>query len=239
LQGAWGNISNGADSQVLQMPVLSPEAAGLTRKGSFKLMPDGSLSGDVSETFIGDDAMNERSFIKDSDSKDIHDSLEHGLGADLTNLTFKGFEFAQTDDLTKPLKLDLHVSDANYAHTAGPLLLLRPRVLGSHARAVTDVMEGKPRAYAIELGHTGRFQDSFDIAIPTGYVVDETPDPVDVNVDFASYKSSVSVQGNLLHYEREYVVKDVEIPAAKSAEFRKLQSAIMEDERSTAVLKKP
>jgi hypothetical protein len=58
-------------------------------------------------------------------------------------------------------------------------------------------------------------------------------------VDFASYKSSVSVQGNLLHYEREYVVKDVEIPAAKSAEFRKLQSAIMEDERSTAVLKKP
>jgi len=239
LQGAWGNISNGADSQVLQMPVLSPEAAGLTRKGSFTLMPDGSLSGDVSETFIGDDAMNERSFIKDSDSKDIHDSLEHGLGADLTNLTFKGFEFAQTDDLTKPLKLDLHVSDANYAHTAGPLLLLRPRVLGSHARAVTDVMEGKPRTYAIELGHTGRFQDSFDIAIPTGYVVDETPDPVDVNVDFASYKSSVSVQGNLLHYEREYVVKDVEIPAAKSAEFRKLQSAIMEDERSTAVLKKP
>jgi len=100
-------------------------------------------------------------------------------------------------------------------------------------------MEGKPRTYAIELGHTGRFQDSFDIAIPTGYVVDETPDPVDVNVDFASYKSSVSVQGNLLHYEREYVVKDVEIPAAKSAEFRKLQSAIMEDERSTAVLKKP
>jgi len=239
LQGAWGNISNGADSQVLQMPVLSPEAAGLTRKGSFTLMPDGSLSGDVSETFIGDDAMNERSFIKDSDSKDIHDSLEHGLGADLTNLTFKGFEFAQTDDLTKPLKLDLHVSDANYAHTAGPLLLLRPRVLGSHARAVTDVMEGKPRAYAIELGHTGRFQDSFDIAIPAGYVVDETPDPVDVNVDFASYKSSVSVKGNLLHYEREYVVKDVEIPAAKSAEFRKLQSAIMEDERSTAVLKKP
>ncbi len=239
LQGAWGNISNGADSQVLQMPVLSPEAAGLTRKGSFTLMPDGSLSGDVSETFIGDDAMNERLFIKDSDSKDIHDSLEHGLGADLTNLTFKGFEFAQTDDLTKPLKLDLHVSDANYAHTAGPLLLLRPRVLGSHARAVTDVMEGKPRAYAIELGHTGHFQDSFDIAIPTGYVVDETPDPVDVNVDFASYKSSVSVKGNLLHYEREYVVKDVEIPAAKSAEFRKLQSAIMEDERSTAVLKKP
>ena len=79
------------------------------------------------------------------------------------------------------------MSDTDYAHTAGPLLLLRPRVVGSHVRNVPDVMEGKPRAYAIELGHTGRFKDSFDIAIPAGYVaVDETPDPVDVNVDFAS-----------------------------------------------------
>jgi hypothetical protein len=238
LQGAWGNIANGADSQVLQMPVLSPDSAGRIRKGMFTLMPDGSLAGDVSVTYVGDDAMNQRRFIKDNDAKEIHDSLEHMLGADLTNLTFKGYEFAQSDDLTKPLKLDLHVSDANYAHTAGPLLLLRPRVLGSHVRNVTDVMQGKPRAYAIELGHTGRFQDNFDITIPAGYVVDETPDPVDVNVDFAHYKSSVSVKGNLLHYEREYVVKDVEIPASKASDFRKLQSVIMDDERSTAVLKK-
>jgi len=239
LQGAWGNIANGADSQVLQMPVLSPDAAGLNRKGSFTLAPDGSLTGDVSETFIGDDAMNERSFLKSSDSKEIHDTLEHQLSTDLASLSFKGYEFAQSDDLTKPVKLDLHVGASNYAHTAGPLLLLRPRVLGSHVRNVTDVMQGKPRAYAIELGHAGRFQDSFDIAIPAGYVVDETPDPVDMNVDFASYKSSVSVKGNMLHYEREYVVKNVEIPAEKAGDFRKLQSVIMDDERSTAVLKKP
>lgn len=100
-------------------------------------------------------------------------------------------------------------------------------------------MQGKPRTYSIELGHAGRFQDSFDIAIPAGYVVDGTPDPVDVTVDFASYKSSVTMKGNLLHYEREYVVRDVEIPAAKAADFRKLQGAIMDDERSTAVLKRP
>ena len=239
LQGAWGNIANGADSQVLQMPVLSPEAAGRVRKGSFTLAPDGSLTGDISETFIGDDAMSERMFIKESDSKEIHDALEDRLGKDLTNLKFKGFKFAQTDDLTKPLKLDLHVSDSNYAHTAGALLLVRPRVLGSHVRTMTDIMQGKPRTYAIELGHAAHFRDSFDIAIPAGYVVDETPDPVDVNFDFASYKSSVFVKGNLLHYEREFVIKDVEISAGKASEFRKLQSAIMNDERSTAVLKKP
>lgn len=239
LQGAWGNIANGEASQVLQMPVLPADSAGVIRKGSFTLAADGSLTGDVTEMYAGDDAHSERLFLKESDTKEVHDSLEHRLNEDLTNLTFKGYEFAQADDLMKPLKLDLHLSDANYAHSAGPLLLLRLRVLGSNVRNVTDVMQSKPRAYPIEVGHTGRFQDSFDIVIPSGYVVDEAPDPVDVSMDFASYKSSVSVKGNLLHYECEYVVKTPEIPAARAADFRNLQSAIIEDEKSTAVLKKP
>src|SRR5579859_5682846 len=179
LQGAWGNLANGADSQVLQMLVLLPETAGLNRKGTFTLTADGALAGDVSEVLSGDDATNERWFIKDNDSKDIHHELEKSLGADFAGLTFKGFEFHQTEELAKPLDLDLHLSAANYAHASGPLLLLRPRVMGSHTRAVNDVMAGKPRAYAIEIGHPGKWSDSFDIAIPSGYVVDETPDPVD------------------------------------------------------------
>jgi hypothetical protein len=238
LQGAWGNISNGANSQVLQMPVLSPDSAGLTRSGSFTLTADGAIAGDISEVFSGDEATSERWLLKDSDDKELRERLEKGLGSDLPGLTFKGFEFHQAADLNKPLDLDLHVAAANYAHTAGPLLLLRPRVLGSHARPVSDVMEGKPRKYPIEIGHPGRWHDSFDITLPAGYVVDETPDPVDLDVDYASYHSSFTTKANQLHYERDYVVRKVEIPADQAASFRKLESAILTDEKATAVLKK-
>jgi len=238
LQGAWGNISNGPDSQVLEMPVLPPESAGLTRKGSFTLSADGAISGDVSEIFSGDDATNERWVIKDSDSKELRERLEQGLGAELPGLVFKGFEFHQAPDLDKPLNLDLHLNASNYARTAGSLLLIRPRVLGTHARAVPDVMEGKPRQYPIEIGHPGHWRDSFDIAIPTGYVVDETPDPVNLDTDFASYHSATTTKGNLLHYERDYVVRQVEIPPAQAAAFRHLESVIVSDEKSAAVLKK-
>ena len=57
-------------------------------------------------------------------------------------------------------------------------------------------------------------------------------------MDFASYHSTVTAKANMLHYERDYVVKQVEIPAAKVADFRKLESGILADERGTAVLKK-
>ena len=238
LQGAYGNISNGQESQVLRMPVLPPDSAGLDRKGSFTLSTDGSLAGDVSEAFRGDDATAERWILKDSDTKEIHDRLEQGIGSDLPGLAFKGFEFRQAADLDKPLDLDLHFSATNYAHAAGPLLLLRPRVLGSHVRVVNDVMEGKLRKYPIELGHPGHWRDSFDIVLPPGYAVDETPASTNIDVDFAAYHSSVQAKDGGLHYEREYVVRQVEIPAAKASEFRRLESVILADEKGTAVLKK-
>ena len=57
-------------------------------------------------------------------------------------------------------------------------------------------------------------------------------------MDFAAYRSSVTAKGNLLHYEREYVVRQVEIPAGKADLFRQLESVILSDEKAAAVLKK-
>jgi hypothetical protein len=238
LQGAYGSLADAADSQVLRMPVLSPQSAGLSRKGSFVLAADGTLSGDVTDVFTGVNAASERGFQKNLDSKEVRNRLEEGLSSDLPGVDFKGFEFHQDGALDQPVTLDLHLSDANYAHTAGPLLLLRPRVMGNDTRPVPDVMETKARKYPIELGHPGIWRDSFDIALPPGYVVDETPDPIDVDVEFASYHSSTTAKGNVLHYERNYEVRQVEIPPEKAADFRKLEGAILFDEKGAAVLKK-
>ena len=68
-------------------------------------------------------------------------------------------------------------------------------------------------------------------------MVDELPDPVNVDMGFASYHSKSAAEGGVLHYERDYVVKKVQIPAADALEFRKLESTILTDERGTAVLR--
>jgi hypothetical protein len=61
---------------------------------------------------------------------------------------------------------------------------------------------------------------------------------VDLDVEFASYHSSITTKENKLHYERDFVVRQVQIPAEKAAAFRKLESTILMDEKGTAVLKK-
>jgi hypothetical protein len=238
LQGAWGNLADGADSQVLQMPVLAPDSAGMNLHGTFTLTTDGTLTGDVNESLTGDDATTERWFLKDNDTHDVRETLEQNIGSDLPGLQLKGYTFKNTSDLRLPLGLDLQLAVTSYAHPSGPLLLLRPHVMGSDAGYVPEVMDGKPRLYPIELGHPGRWNDTFDISIPAGYSVDETPDPANIDLGFASYRSSVTVKGNLLHYESEYVVRQIEIPPGKAADFQRLENTILADERGNAVLKK-
>jgi hypothetical protein len=238
LQGAWGNLFDGADSQALLMPVLAPETAGVERAGSFTLALNGDLSGTLHETYRGDVAGNERSFLKENEPKEIRRRLETSLGHSMAGLSLKSYAFQQMEALDKPLGLNLEFSLSSYASPAGPLLLLKPRVLGSDAHLVPEVMAGKPRQFPIELGQPGRWHDRYEIALPEGYKVDEVPDPVSLDAGFASYRTSVAASEGKLVYEREYVVRAVEIPAEKAGDFRRFEAAILTDEASAVVLKK-
>jgi len=107
-------------------------------------------------------------------------------------------------------------------------------VLGSYELDV----DRKPRHVEIDLEQTMQGTDEYDIELPQGYVVDELPDPVKIDVGFASYVSSTELHGRVLHYSRTYTVKQVTVPATKYAEVQQLAAAIAADEDSQAILKR-
>lgn len=234
LQGSYGLLCAGDASQVIALPVLQPEVSGTEMHGTFSLAADGTLSGAVESSHFGPEGADLRLFLKYTDDKERHDAFETMVAHDLPGMTLNTFEFVQPPAFDKPLEFHYKVTAPQYAHAAGPMLLIRPRVVGSHTLA----FDSKPRTVPIDLDATGHWHDSFDIALPPGYVVDETPDPVDLDMDFASYHSTVTAKGSTLHYERTYDVKKVELPADRMTDFRKLESTILADERGTAVLKK-
>jgi hypothetical protein len=234
LQGGYGTLATGLSSQVIVLPVLNPDANPNERKVSFTLSPDGVLTGSVQAIRSGSGGGELRNVLKFSDEKQRREALETAVAYDVPGAVLDSFQYVQPTELDKPIEAHYKLTAHQYAHQASPLLLVRPRVVGSD----TIPFDNKPRTVAIDLSATGCWRDSFDITLPPGYIVDETPDPVALDLDFASYHSTVSVKGNLLHYEREYVVRQVEIPPSKAADFRLLESTILSDEKSAAVLKK-
>ncbi|MGD0739882.1 MAG: DUF3857 domain-containing protein [Terracidiphilus sp.] len=233
-QGGYGLLAAGPSSQIVELPVLDPAANGTDRSGKFTLDADGTLSGSVDTLRIGPSGAELRSVLKFSDEKERRDALETSVALDLPGVVVDSFQFVEPDALSKPIELHYKVTAHQYAHVAGPLLLVRPRVLGSESLRFDD----KPRKVPFDLDATGRWHSSYDITLPAGYVVDETPDPVDIDMDFASYHASATAKGNVLHYEMVYTVRQVELPADRAADFRKFELAILSDEKGTAVLKK-
>lgn len=236
-QGSYGLLSAGAASQVIALPVLGPDANGTDQKGKFTLSADGALTGAVDTEHSGPAGGDLRGFLKYTDQKKQREEWESSVAGDVPGVVLDSFDFVQPSALDKPLEFHYKLTAKQYAHQAGPLLLVRPRVVGSDVLPSMD-KNGKPRTVPIDLQATGHWHDSYDIQLPEGYVVDEMPDPVNVDTDFASYHSTISSKGKVLHYERDYKLSQVELPPEKAPEFRRLEGMILADEKATVVLKK-
>jgi hypothetical protein len=234
LQGSYGTLVEGAQSQLIQIPVMAPELNTLKRKASFQLSADGSLKGTVEDRRFGDIADRRRRQYEHDDTKKRDEYLSRVIGHDLMAVSLSDVKIGNLEAINKELTTDYSVQASHYASSTGPLLMVRPRVIGSFALDV----DRKPRKVPIDLEETMLGSDEFDIELPDGYVVDELPDPVKEEMGFATYQSSTVVQGNKLHYTRTYTVRQVTLPAGKYGELQRLAGAIAADESSQVVLKK-
>jgi hypothetical protein len=234
LQGSYALLVDGAQSQVIQIPVMAPERNLWTRSAQLKLGDDGTLSGDVVEHLYGDDAAQFRSAFIARDEHEQKEMIERYVNNEQTEFQLAKMKTENLREVDKEFVLSYSVSTGAYARSVGPLIMLRPRVLGSDAIALDE----KPRAYPVNLTEAMVEKDDFTIELPASYVVDEVPDPVKVNMSFASYESKTAVQGNMLHYTRTYTVRSVEVPAKNYSDLQELEGSIVSDERSNVLLRK-
>jgi hypothetical protein len=234
LQGSYGILMEGADTQVIQLPVLDPALNTIRRTANFRLDADGVLKGTVTEKRFGDVSELRREVYAKGDAKQQTEFLDHMLGRDFTAFSATDVKVENVDALNKDFTLTYSLSAERYAKAMGSLLMVRPRVLGD-----LDIdTDRKPRTVPINLDETMQATDEYSIEIPDGYSVDEIPDPVKLDLGFAAYQSDVQVTGNTLHYKRTYTIRQITLPADRYADVQKLAGAIAADEASSAVLKK-
>lgn len=222
--------------ELIALPQQPPAMNSIERTAKLTLDQAGTLSGEVKEVRLGERASSERwalrAATKDTDRiKPIESLLANSLSsfritrALVLNMTL-------TD---QPFGFNYTFESYNYAKNAGGLLLVRPRVLGNKGAGFLETKE--PRKFPIEFEGPARDSDTFEIAIPDGYVVDDMPTPVNADFDFASYHSKTEVRGNVIDYTRTFELKELSVPVSRAADLRRFYRIIAGDERNTVVLK--
>jgi hypothetical protein len=235
LQGGYGVLMDGSDSQAIRFPVLPPDLNTIHRTATFHLLADGSLQGTVTEKRFGDISEDDRYLYTMGDAKQQSDYRNHVLAQDFTSFTVSDLKVENIEALNKDLTTSYSLAADHFGKSTGPLLMVRPRILGSEDLYVDHK---KRHEVPIDLDQTMQEHDDYAIELPPGYTVDEIPDPVKLDLGFASYESSSTVKDNVLHYTRTYTVREVTLPADKYSDVQKLAGVIAADEQSSAVLKK-
>lgn len=236
LQANHGLLVTEEGGELLELPLLSPNLNRLLRVGKFVLTVSGDLTGAVKEIRSGAPAVWRRSVLLTAPGGERVKVLEQALVRDLGGFLLQGAWVKNLEEYDENLVLDYRLTADKYARRVGNLLLVRPRVLG---RKAWTLLEGQEeRKYPVEFPGTSMESDIVEIRLPTGYQVDELPPPLDLVNDFAEYHSAAEVEGGLLRYRRNYIVKDVLVPTERLAELKEFFRQIATDERNQAVFKR-
>ncbi len=234
LQDTYALLVADGKGELIHTPLFHPDANLLSRTGHFTLGEDGMLSGEIVENSSGDHAAYERAFLMYANQQQRSQQMERRLNRSLQGFTLSSTDVQQLDQLRQNLVITFKLSDPGYGQIRGPLMLVRPRVMGEKSLA----LERKPRHFPFQFEDTSQETDVYEFDLPQGYVVDDVPDPVKVDMGFAAYQSKVEVTGSKLRYSREFVRRDVLIKPDQTEELRKLQGVIGADENAAVVLKR-
>jgi hypothetical protein len=223
LQGNYGLVVAGDDSELLELPRQSTDTNGIHRTAKLKLSYDGTLEGDFAETRIGDRAVQQREVLRsvanEADrAKPVEQLLSHA---------FSKFRITQTSvsnlsDITEAVGYSYSVVAPEYAKANGGLLLVRPRIVGTKSSTLLDTMQ--PRRFPVVFDGLVKDTDCFEISIPSLLVVDDLPPPVDADYSFASYHSKTDFAAGVLRYTRTFEIKEFNVPLDQIEDLRKFYS---------------
>jgi transglutaminase-like putative cysteine protease len=235
LQDNFGLVVTSNGGTMISLPLLPPATNRLLRTAQMNLSASGDLAGEVKEVRWGGPAEDSREAYLGVSPSERRKIMENFLGSSLSNFTLKNASIGNLEQYDQDLTFDYNFVAMGYAKLAGNLLIVRPRVVGGKG---SSLLTGKPRKYPIEFEEATRQDDIFDITLPSGYVVDELPQPVYAKCAYATYKSEVQVTGNVLQYKRTYEITDLVAPIQKLDEVRDFFHQIAADEKSSAVLRR-
>jgi hypothetical protein len=232
LQGSYGLIIAGDNGGLSKMPETHPDADLLERKVEVELGETGELKGKINEVASGQASAALRGEVRTLSPSQYRTAIEGWLtrgatGARLVNVSHKDDQAAST------FSLDVEFSTPRYAQLMqNRLLVFKPAIVG---RRNSVVLSEPKRKTPIEI-ESGMIKESAVFLLPSGFVVDEMPDPVKIDVPFGVYETSYEIKDGKLHYSRSMTMKRTLVPVKDYGSVREFFSKVRDAEQSPVVL---
>ncbi len=231
-QGSFALIAAGDSGSLVKMPETPPESNSIDRQIEASLAEDGSLSATVHERAAGQRAVDYRREFRNLSRPDYVKKVESRISRGATAAKVSKVE--PTDRGTEGrFDLDIEFSAFAYAQLMQNRLLVFKPALVSRRESV--FLTEAVRRHPIVLDARA-FTETVHLKLPAGFLVDELPDPLKIDVPFGSYKTTYEVKDSELLFTRTLAQRAGTIPAAQYQTVRSFFERIRAAEQTPVVL---
>ncbi len=173
-EGMYALITDPKNSTFIETPAAPPEASAETRSAMLSLSTDGTLAGDVEESYSGHRGEDYRYQIKDKSPAQREEWLHDRVTRMFPDSEVTAIKIEFTDDPTHPLHATYHLEAPRYAQVTGKRLLFQ--TFPFH-RAVASPFSSSERHAAVEFPYAWKESDQIVFKLPVHWTLDNSDSP--------------------------------------------------------------
>ncbi len=232
LQGSLALIDSKEIDALVKMPVTPPESNLLDRQIEASIDGNGSLVATIREKANGQWAAGYRSEMQRESRPEYVKRIEGWVNAGATAARVTKVE--PRDDRTEGrFDLDVEFNATGYGQLMQErLLVFKPAIV---SRRETLYLTDAKRKHPVVLT-SNSYSETVRVKLPSGFAVDEMPDPVKLDTAFGSYATSYEVKDGVLIFSRKLVQRATTIPVEQYNSVRSFFERIRAAEQAPVVL---
>ena len=178
-QGMYALVTDSKSPTFIPVPLSSPEESLDRRTARLQLSADGSLAGDVEESYTGHRGEDYRQEIGRKSAAQREEWLKDRVTAMFPEADVTGIQLENVDDAAKALVARYHFEAPRFAQVTGKRLLFQPIVF---RRGQGSPFTASERRFAVEFPYGWKESDQVSIRLPQGFVLDNADSPGDLNL---------------------------------------------------------
>jgi hypothetical protein len=192
-EGMYALITDSKTPSFIEAPPAPPEASVESRTARLALAADGTLEGDVEESYTGHRAEEYRETLDHKSPAQREEWLRNRIVGMFPDAQVTGIKLENIDDAAQPFGARYHLNAPHYAQVTGKRILFEP---SAFRRSQGSPFTAAERTYDVEFPYAWKEADEIRIKPPDGFALDNADAPSSMSFGkTGGYKIAISVAG--------------------------------------------
>ena len=235
-RGRTGFVIRNDRGEFVDIPISAPESNQLISDTQISLATDGTVQGTMQINTLGQYNIEARLEYKQVPPSAWKDTFAVGLSKQFPGVQVDSVQISDLNDLKVPVQLNVIFTAKNYAEPVGNRLMFP--LPNDEFSDYAEVFATSERRHPLDLSYPMQMKKTIQITLPEGWVT-TLPTNVHLANRFASMKRWYKLDGNQIHYEINFTIKESVIPPEDYPTAKHFFDILVREDRAQLILEKP